>query len=612
MTLFRKLFAPFARSAPTPRAVRLGLELLEGRLVPSTTSVLPPSTTSVTPPVVATVPTASIVPLSLGSDGVSTFHRLQDAVNAAAANSVITIEPGSTADLGPITVKTSGLTIAGDPNIPGSILPSYNFVLDASNVTLTRLNLGSVTINADATGDAVTRSTVNTIIVSGDVANAGNVLIDQNAITGSVSATGLVGTPLLSVNVTNNTFNTMTPVSTSPLISLEDVNNAIIQNNNITGGGPAPQVGIQVTRGLNNLIAGNTIHLSGSDLNTDGIVLENPGANALTTVTVRNNTLATGQGRGLYINAFSDVNMQALVQGNDFHNNAIGVEYLGADVGAVSSDLGGGLNGEGSSLGGNDFRGYPQQATPTNAAIVLRNVAIGSVLAAHQNIFDNPANASSAVVTATGAGIVDAGQALDANRSFVQTLYNNLLGRTGTIAELNSWVSTLTAGGANGQANVINGILRSDEALGRVIDQYYLEYLGRAADATGRSFWVKQIDGGMTLAQVQAGFLSSPEFLGDNNSDYVQGLYRTFFNRTGSSTELAYWYTQLPTLGLSGVAMAFSQSPENRAAQVTGLFNEFIHRAPTAAELAQWMAAPGDFLTIEVNLLSSGGFYTNG
>ncbi len=343
-----------------------------------------------------------------------------------------------------------------------------------------------------------------------------------------------------------------------------------------------------------------------------GILLENPGLNALTTVTVRNNTLATGQGRGLYINAFSDVNMQALIQGNDFHNNAIGVEYLGSNMGPVSTDLGGGLNQEGSSLGGNDFRGYPQQGTATNAAIVLRNVATAGVLSAQLDIFDNPANSNSAVVTASGSGTINANQALDANHAFVQTLYNNMLGRTGKMAELNSWVTTLTTGGANGQANVINGIMRSDEALDRVIDQYYLEYLGRTSDAAGEAYWVKLIDGGMTLAQVQAGFLSSPEFLSDNNSDYIQGLYRTFFNRTGSSTELAYWYAQLPTLGLTGVALAFSQSPENRTAQVTGLFNEFLHRAPTAAELAQWAAASGDFLTVEVNLLSSGGFFANG
>lgn len=586
MTFLGKLFArPGHKNKAANRAARLQVEALEERTV---------------------LAVASVVPLAQGIDGVTTFHRLQDAVNAAASGDTVLIEPGTTADLGPVTVNTGRLTITGDPNIPASILPSYNVVVNASNVTLTRLNLGLVTINAGLTGDAVTRSTVNTINVTG----AANALIDQDAVSGYVSAIGLPSAPELNATITNNIFNTLVPSTASPIINVQDANNAIVQNNTITGGGPATQIGIQVTRGLNNLVANNTVHLSGADLNTEGILLQNPGFNSAMLLLVRNNTLATGQGHGLYISALNDATMQAVVQGNDLHNNAVGVEYVGANSGAIATDLGGGFNAAGSSLGGNDFRGFPTQGTPGNAAIVLRNVPLGGVLAAHWNIFANPSLAQEAVVTVAGAGMVDVGQTLDSNRAFVQTLYNNMLGRTGTIAELNSWLPLLTAS-ASGQANVLNGTLRSEEALTRIVDQYYLQYLGRTADA-GVVYWVNQIKGGMTLEQVQAGFLASPEFLSDNNSDYVQGLYRTFFGRTGNASELAYWYTQLPSLGLSGVARAFSQSPENRHDQLTALFSDFLHRTPTAGDLSLWSTQPGDLLTVEVNLLASGEFFVNG
>lgn len=591
MTLFRKLFARPRKTGATAKPTRrLQLEPLEERTVLST---------------------ASVVPLTQAIDNQTTFHRLQDAVNAVTSSgSTIIIEPGATADLSPVSVNTSGLTIMGDPNIPASILPSYDVAVNASNVMLTRLNLGLVTVNADFTGDAVTRSTVNTINVTGDLPGAGSVLIDQDAISGYVSTIGLVGAPLTNVVVTNNAFTSLVPSTTSPLLNVQDVTNGVVQNNSFQGGGPAPQLAIQVTRGLNNLVANNTIHLTGVDLNTNGILLQNPGFDSVMTVTIRNNTIATGQSRGLYISAFNDLNMQALVQGNDFHNNAVGVEYLGSFSGVVSSDLGGGFNDAGSSLGGNDFRGFPTQGSPTNAAIVMRNVSAGAVLPAHLNIFDNPAAAANTVVVATGAGVIDVGQPLDANRAFVQTLYNNMLGRTGTVAELNTWLPMLTAG-ANGEANVLNGILRSDEALTRIVDQYYLQYLGRTADAAA-VYWVNKIKGGMTLEQVQAGFLASPEFLSDNNSDYVQGLYRTFFGRTGNATELAYWYNQLPALGLSGVALGFSQSQENRNAQLTALFGDFLHRAPTAGDMSYWSTQSGDLLTVEVKLLASGEYFVDG
>ena len=134
-------------------------------------------------------------------------------------------------------------------------------------------------------------------------------------------------------------------------------------------------------------------------------------------------------------------------------------------------------------------------------------------------------------------------------------------------------MSILTAD-TGGQANVVDGILQSTEALDRVVEGYYLQYLGRVADSTGLSYWVGLIQGGASLETIQAGFIASPEFISNNNSDYIQGLYRTFFGRTGSSSELAYWYGQLPSLGLAGVAQGFATSTENRQQFITEIYRE--------------------------------------
>jgi hypothetical protein len=586
MSLFRR---PFARKITSLDATRLRLETLEDRTVPSS---------------------ARVVPLSLGVDNSTTFHRLQDALAVATTGGdVVTIEPGATADLGPVTVSTNGITITGDPNTPGSILPSYDIVVNASRVSLTRLNLGSVTINPDFTGDSITRSTVNTIGVTGGQTSLGNVFIDHNTITGSVSVSGMVSAPILNVTITNNTFNTFVPASRAPLVNIQDATNAVVANNTIDGGGGQDQIGIQVTRGLNTLIANNAINLSAGDLGGEGIVLQNPGFSPLTTATVRNNTVVTRQGRGLYVNAFNDFDMQAVVQGNDFHSNAVGVEYLGSASGTISTDLGGGMLG---SLGGNNFRGIAKQGTAGNAAIVMRNVGPGGVLTARYNIFDNPATAAAAVVVAQGSGSIDVSQPLSTQRSFAQILYNDMLGRTGTLGELDFWVSVLNAGGANGEANVINGILRSDESLGRVVDRLYSQYLDRTADQSGHLYWVSQLKAGMTLEQVEAGFVSSAEFVADNNSDSIQALYRNLLGRTASQSELAYWYGKLPSLGLGGVALDISKSGENRNDLLTRVFLDFLHRSPSAGDLTYWAAQPGDTLTVEVKLLASGEFNVRG
>src|SRR5580692_1945018 len=96
------------------RPTKLGIERLEDRTVPAAVSV---------------------VPLTTVANNSTTFYTLQDAMNTAGANGVITIEPGAIADYND-DITQNNLTIQGDPNVPSSILPAYNISIDANNVTL--------------------------------------------------------------------------------------------------------------------------------------------------------------------------------------------------------------------------------------------------------------------------------------------------------------------------------------------------------------------------------------------------------------------------------------------------------------------------------------------
>src|SRR5438046_2712261 len=59
---------------------------------------------------------AHVVPLGETIDHKTTFHLLQDAVNAATSGGVIVIASGTTADSSPVAVNVNSLTIAGDSN----------------------------------------------------------------------------------------------------------------------------------------------------------------------------------------------------------------------------------------------------------------------------------------------------------------------------------------------------------------------------------------------------------------------------------------------------------------------------------------------------------------
>jgi hypothetical protein len=231
-----------------------------------------------------------------------------------------------------------------------------------------------------------------------------------------------------------------------------------------------------------------------------------------------------------------------------------------------------------------------------------------TIVTARHNLFEGGGAANG--VFFDPAATIDAGEPLDGDNSVVQTLYNDVLGRTGTPGELNPWVDLFNS---QGQAVIANAILHSNEALGRIVDQFYLRFLGRQSDAGGRAGWIGFLQNGGTLEQLETFFLTSPEYISHINVDYVQSLYMNILGRTGSQAELAQWNNNIQNLGgLSGVANAFTHSPESRLNALRSDFQTLLHRNAPDAELVPLVNAPLDLLGLEQMVLSSREFFLNG
>src|SRR5206468_2634744 len=145
-----------------------------------------------------------------------------------------------------------------------------------------------------------------------------------------------------------------------------------------------------------------------------------------------------------------------------------------------------------------------------------------------RNIFRSGVDPNTLVIDSNsgtgGTGLIDVSSPLDDNHAFVQTLYNNLLGRTGQVSELNLWVNLLVSPGG-GRNAVVNGIKNSPEALGRIVENLYLKFLGRQADVPGRAGFINALEHGVRLDDIEAIFVTSPEYLSHINTDYFQSLY---------------------------------------------------------------------------------------
>jgi hypothetical protein len=219
---------------------------------------------------------------------------------------------------------------------------------------------------------------------------------------------------------------------------------------------------------------------------------------------------------------------------------------------------------------------------------------------------------------------------VDANHAFVQALYNDFLGRSGSPAEVDGWVSLLPT---LGQAGVASDIIHSQEAFTHAVDRFYVQLLGRSAVGGEELGWVNMLVAGQTEEQIIAGIVSSAEFAGhantliggpDANANFVQALYQLLLLRTGGTSEVNAWVGLLPTVGRGGVALDILGSTEFRGDVVrqlydstpvtTNLYVTLLDRSSntSAAEVAGWVNSGIDILSIETDFASSPEYFMNG
>lgn len=80
------------------------------------------------------------------------------------------------------------------------------------------------------------------------------------------------------------------------------------------------------------------------------------------------------------------------------------------------------------------------------------------------------------------------------------------------------------------------------------IDRIYINILDREPESEGANFWTGELYRyNKTGAEVAYGFLNSPEFINRDTDDYeyVDILYRTFFDRDADDDGMNYWVDQL-------------------------------------------------------------------
>jgi phospholipase C len=125
---------------------------------------------------------------------------------------------------------------------------------------------------------------------------------------------------------------------------------------------------------------------------------------------------------------------------------------------------------------------------------------------------------------------------------WVTGMYQNLLGRNPSQAEVNAWVQALNAGAS--PTEIAYDFAASPEREGQRVTADYDKYLGRAPSTAEVNAWVTAFENGFTNEDVIAGFVGSPEYFQthyDNITDWVYSAYQDILGRQPGAAELQAW-----------------------------------------------------------------------
>ncbi len=189
------------------------------------------------------------------------------------------------------------------------------------------------------------------------------------------------------------------------------------------------------------------------------------------------------------------------------------------------------------------------------------------------------------------------GQYSNPYRAFVRGLYENTLLRYPAPSEVEYHTNRLFAGVSRQQ--VARDFLNSPEFRKRLIQSYYVRYLGRFAEQAGEDFWLGQLNAGMTVEEFQAQILSSAEFYnrnGANLGQFVNALYAYQLGRPAEPSGWQFWVGWIQARGGSDnqntrllAGREFVKSEENRNNVVAWLYVNYLGRPPEAAGYAYWV-----------------------
>lgn len=198
--------------------------------------------------------------------------------------------------------------------------------------------------------------------------------------------------------------------------------------------------------------------------------------------------------------------------------------------------------------------------------------------------------ASARLRVSAGSSAVSPGTS--ALQSYIERVYRDLFSRSVDPSGLQTWMTALQTG--TPRVAVANAITYSTEYRSGLIAGSYRQYLGREPEPAGLAHWLTMMAQGMTIQEMEGGFLASAEYYvnaGNTDAGWVTRLYRHVLGRDPGGSEVAHW-TQALASGHSryAVSMGFLLSTEYLTSVVDGYYVDLLGRHIDPSGRATWVS----------------------
>jgi len=177
------------------------------------------------------------------------------------------------------------------------------------------------------------------------------------------------------------------------------------------------------------------------------------------------------------------------------------------------------------------------------------------------------------------------------NARYICRVYLDLLGRAADPSGKAFWLRKVDGG--ESRVVIIRKYQTTAEYNRRVVDDVYKTFLQRNPDAGGQTFWAEKIRKGANPDEIRTQVIGSNEYYtkaGASSEGFAAAIYQQITRTPATPQQINTVVSQIKAgKSRTSIAAALLATRAGDTATVQGIYERFLRRTPPAAEITYWV-----------------------